>query len=153
LGPTLLVVVLAGITGYIYWVSRQVPRDLGYWLNKAGARRDWSTEAASGKADAQLCVGLNLIRTDLVMMIDRVPGLSSVPLIGPRFFEKTRYSLGDKLPPERLVGSYNWIKKAADQGFAPAVTAAQLFSGRLPIGGVPTNGQKVAPTNASQPPP
>jgi hypothetical protein len=144
-----LVAVLAGISAYIYWISRQEPKELGYWLNKAAAGRDWSNDAASGKAEAQLCVGLNLIQTNLIVMSDRIPGLASIPLIGRRFFQKTHYQLASNIEPQRLMAAYTWVKKSANQGFAPATNAEQLFAGRIPQLGsaAATNGQQVAVTN------
>src|SRR5437763_7143439 len=119
-------------------------------LNKA-ATQDWTAEAAAGRAEAELCVGLSLIRTRLVVMIDRVPALASVPVLGKRFFEKTHYSLDGKLSPERQILAYGYIKKARDQGFVPAVEAEALFAGRMPDRrGNPASGQQVAPTNRSE---
>ena len=82
-------------------------------------------------------------------MSDRVPGLASVPVIGRRFFEKTRYQLANNIERERLMTAYTWVRKAADQGFAPATNAEQLFAGKIPqLGGAAaTNSQQVAVTN------
>jgi hypothetical protein len=95
--------------------------------------------------------GLNLIRTNLVIMIDRVPGLASVPVIGKRFFEKFHYALDDKIPLERQRVAYGYIKKASDQGFVPAIEAEALFAGRLQdVRGDPVNTPQVRATNRSQ---
>jgi hypothetical protein len=150
----LLVAGLLGVTAYIYSIGRKEPTDLGYWLNKAAAGRDWSTDAAGGKAEAELCVGLDLIHTNLIVMSDRVPGLASVPLIGRRVFQKNHYELANNIEPERLMTAYTWVKKAVDQGFAPATNAEQLFAGRIPqLGsrGV-TNAQQVTVTNGAAKP-
>ena len=106
------------------------PKDLSYWA-RAGAAKDWSSEAAHGEPQAQFHLGLTLIRTNLVTMIDRVPRLSAVPLIGKRFFEKITYGIDNNISQEKLVDAYRWIKKSADQGFAPAKEAEKLFIGRV----------------------
>src|SRR5207249_204249 len=54
------------------------PKDLSYWV-QAGANKDWSTEAAQGKPEAQFFLGLTLIRTNLTKFVERVPVLSKVP--------------------------------------------------------------------------
>src|SRR6266705_5073036 len=120
------------------------PKDISYWM-RAGAAKDWSLEAAHGKPQAQFHMGLNLIRTNLVTMIDRVPGLSAVPLIGRRFFEKISYGIDNNISQEQLVDAYGWIKKSADQGFAPAKEAEKLFIGKV---GKPN--QSVQRTGASR---
>ena len=120
------------------------PKDISYWM-RAGAAKDWSLEAAHGKPQAQFHMGLNLIRTNLVTMIDRVPGLSAVPLIGRRFFEKISYGIDSNISQEQLADAYGWIKKSADQGFAPAKEAEKLFTGRV---GRPNQG---GAANGSQP--
>ena len=45
------------------------PKDLSYWM-RAGAAKDWSSEAAQGAPQAQFHFGLSLIRTNLLTMID-----------------------------------------------------------------------------------
>jgi len=87
--------------------------------------------AAHGEPQAQFHMGLNLIRTNLVTMIDRVPGLSAVPSIGKRFFEKISYGIDNNISQEQLEDAYRWIKKSADQGFAPAKEAEKLFIGKV----------------------
>jgi hypothetical protein len=108
------------------------PRDLSYWF-RAAAARDWSAEAAKGQAAAQLCCGLNLIRSNLVVMKDETVGLSRLPLIGKQYFERTSYSIGNTISQEQLTEAYGWIRKAVDQGFAPAREAEKLFNGRIPM--------------------
>ncbi len=113
---------------------------------RAAAARDWSPQAAQGEPRAQLCCGLNLIRSNLVMMKDEVVLLSTLPLIGKRFFEKTSYSIDNTISQEQLAEAYGWVRKAAAQGFAPAKEAEKLFIGRVPI---PNQGGASSP---SQPP-
>ena len=120
------------------------PKDLSYWVG-AGAAKDWSSEAAQGAPQAQFHFGLSLISTNLVTMIDRVPRMSAVPLIGKRFFEKISYGIDSNISQEQLADAYGWIKKSADQGFAPAKEAEKLFTGRV---GRPNQG---GPANGSQP--
>ena len=64
-------------------------------------------------------------------MIDRVPRLSAIPLIGKRFFEKVTYRIDSNISQEQLAEAYRWIKESADQGFAPAKEAKKLFIGRI----------------------
>ena len=116
------------------------PKDISYWVG-AGAAKDWSSEAAQ----AQFHFGLSLIRTNLLTMIDRVPRLSAVPFVGKRFFEKISYGIDSNISQEQLADAYGWIKKSADQGFAPAKEAEKLFTGRV---GRPNQG---GPANGSQP--
>jgi len=106
------------------------PKDLSYWV-RAGAGKDWSSEAAHGERQAQFYLGLALVRSNLVTMIDRVPRLSAVPLIGKRFFEKTSYDIDSNISQEQLADAYRWIKKSAGQGFAPAIEAEKLFIGKV----------------------
>ncbi|HKS37355.1 MAG TPA: hypothetical protein VJW76_09215, partial [Verrucomicrobiae bacterium] len=40
----------------------------------------------------------------------------------------------------RLTEAYRWIKKSADQGFAPAQEAEKLFTGRVAVPGNGGNG-------------
>ena len=119
------------------------PKDLSYWA-QAGAGKDWSAEAGQGAAPAQFHLGLSLIRTNLLTMIDRVPRMSAVPLIGKRFFEKISYGIDSNINQERLADAYGWIKKSADQGFAPAKEAQKLFIGRVarPSQGGAANGNQ-----------
>ena len=120
------------------------PKDLSYWV-RAGAAKDWSSEASHGEPQAQFHLGLTLIRTNLVTMIGRVPRLSAVPLVGKRFFEKISYDIDSSISQEQLADAYGWIKKSADQGFAPAREAQKLFIGRI---GRPNQG---GAANGSQP--
>lgn len=120
------------------------PKDLSYWV-QAGAAKDWSSQAARGEPQAQFHLGLSLIRSNLVTVIDRVPRLSAVPLIGKRFFQKISYDIDSNITQERLADSYRWIKKSADQGFAPAKEAEKLFVGKV---GRPNQGSSA---NGSQP--
>jgi TPR repeat protein len=106
------------------------PKDLSYWV-RAGAAKDWSAEAAHGEPQAQFHLGVALIRSNLVTMIDRVPRLSAVPLIGKRFFQKITYGIDSNINQEQLANAYRWIKKSADQGFVPAKEAEKLFIGKV----------------------
>lgn len=106
------------------------PGNLSYWA-RTGAAKDWSSEAARGEPQAQFHLGLTLIRTNLVTRIDRVPGLSAVPFLGKRFFEKITYSIDSNVSPEQLADAYRWIKKSADQDFTPAKEAEKLFIGKV----------------------
>lgn len=127
-GLVLIVVILA--VSFFSGGREHDPKDLSYWM-RVGAAKDWSSEAAHGERQAQFHLGLSLLRSNLVMMIDRVPRLSSVPLIGRRFFEKISYDIDSKISQEQLVDAYRWIKKSADQGFAPAKEAEKLFIGKV----------------------
>jgi len=120
------------------------PKDLSYWL-RAGGAKDWSSEAAHGEPQAQFHLGLTLIRTNLVTMIDRVPRLSAIPLIGKLFFEKVTYGIDSSISQEQLADAYRWIEKSAGQGFAPAKEAEKLFIGKV---GKPNH---CGPANGSQP--
>jgi TPR repeat protein len=106
------------------------PKALSYWVGAASAK-DWSFEAAQGDPHAQFQAGLTLICTNLVTTIDRVPPLSGIPIIGKRFFEKISYSIDSTISQEQLEEAHRWIKKSADQGFAPAKEAQKLFIGRV----------------------
>ena len=106
------------------------PRDLSYWL-RAGGAKDWSSEAAHGEPQAQFHLGLTLIRTNLVTMIDRVPRLAAIPLIGKRFFENVTHGIDSSISQEQLADAYRWIEKSASQGFAPAKEAEKLFIGKV----------------------
>src|SRR5437899_8731139 len=106
------------------------PKDLSYWFRTAAAK-DWSAEAAKGQAPAQLCCGLNLIRSNLVVMTDSTVGLSRLPVFGKRYFERTSYSIANTISMEQLTDAYGWVSKAADQGFPPAKEAEKLFIGRI----------------------
>jgi TPR repeat protein len=123
------------------------PKDLPYWM-RAGAAKDWSLQAAHGEPQAQFHVGLILIRTNLVTLIDRVPGLSAVPLIGKPFFERISYGIDKQISQEQLEDAYRWIKKSADQGFAPAKEVEKLFIGRV---GRPNQGGATGAAKGSQP--
>ena len=126
--------------------SQHYSRDLSYWF-RAAAGGDWSSQAAQGEPRAQLSCGLNLIRSNLVVMIDRpyvtVFGqqmvLSRIPLIGKRFFETTSYNIDGRISQQQLAEAYRWVRKAADQGFAPAKEAEKLFAGRVANGQQPTS--------------
>lgn len=125
-----VVVVLMGLLVTSLRALKHYPRDLSYWF-RAAAAGDWSAEAAKGHAVAQLCCGLNLIRSNLVVMTDETVGLSRLPLIGKRYFERTSYSIDNTISQEQLTEAYGWIRKAVDQGFAPAKEAEKLFLGRI----------------------
>jgi hypothetical protein len=60
-----------------------------------------------------------------------VPRLSAIPVIGKRFFEKTHYGLDNQIAPEQLAEAHRWIKRSAEQGYAPALEAEKLFIGRV----------------------
>ena len=105
------------------------PKDLSHWIRVASAA-DWSAEAAQNKPEAQFYRGLILVRTNVITMIDRVPGLCAIPFIGRRFFEKISYGIDDNIGFEQLAEAHRWIKKSADQGFAPAKEAEKLFIGK-----------------------
>ncbi len=79
------------------------PKDISYWM-RAGAAKDCSLEAAHGEPQAQFHMGLNLIRTNLVTMIDRVPGLFAVPSLGKRFFEKISYGIDNNITARTSSG-------------------------------------------------
>ncbi len=142
-----LVVVLLGLVVASLRSPEPYPRNLSYWFGAAAAR-DWAAEAAKGQAPAQLCCGLVLIRSNLIIMTDRAVGLSRLPLIGRRYFENTSYRIDNTISQAQLAEAYGWVKKAADQGFAPAREAVKLFIGRVPAPnqvGTADRGQPVAP--------
>jgi len=112
------------------------PSDLSYW-SQVGATQNWSSVAAQGDPQAQFFHGIELVRTNFVTMIDRVPRLSSIPIVGKRLFENTSYGIDSNASQEQLAEAYRWIKKSAEQGFAPAKEAEKLFIGRI---GMPNQG-------------
>lgn len=119
------------------WVSFSAapehdPRDFLYW-GQAGGTNDWSAAAVQGDARAQFFCGFGLVRTNLQIMIDRIPRLSTIPIIGKRFFETISYSIDNRINQEQLAEAYRWIKQSADQGFAPAKEAEKLFSGKITV--------------------
>ncbi len=121
---------LAGL-GVIFFVGlKPDPKNLLYWVRAIG-KSDGSAEAAQGKPEAQFLLGLALLRAHLVIQIDRVPTLSSIPLVGKRFFEKITYTLANDITQDKLAEAHQWIKKSADQGYAPAKEAEKLFLGRV----------------------
>jgi TPR repeat protein len=138
-----LVLLLAaiGLTFIFPAVHEHNPRDLSYW-SRAGANQDWSAKAAQADPQAQFFFGLGLIRTNLEISIDRVPGLSDIPVFGKRFFETISYRIDSGIRQEQLAEAYRWINLAAAQGFAPAKEAKKLFAGRIatPNQSGPTNG-------------
>jgi len=139
-----LVLSVAGLVVSFSGGRQHDPKDLSYWM-RAGSGKDWSAEAARGGAQAQFHLGVSLIRTNLLTMIDRVPLLSAVPLVGKRFFEKISYGIDGSISQEQLADAYGWIKQSADQGFAPAKEAQKMFIGRI---GRPNPG---GAANGSQP--
>jgi hypothetical protein len=50
------------------------PKDLFYWL-KVGANQDWTKAASNGQAEAEFQVGLSMVQSNLLFMVDRVPRL------------------------------------------------------------------------------
>lgn len=66
-------------------------------------------------------------------MIDRVPRLSAIPLIGKRLFQTISYSIDNRISQEQLAEAHRWIKLSADQGFAPAKEAEKLFIGKSTV--------------------
>lgn len=124
----LLVAVVVGVS--LMAARSHDPRDLSYWSRVAGSR-DWSLAAAQGDSRAQCLLGLSLIRTNILTRgIARVPGLSSLPIIGKRYFERISYDLGGRVAAEQLADAQRWIKESADHGFAPAKEAQKLFIGK-----------------------
>src|SRR2546423_4488535 len=79
-----LLVAVIGLTINFNTARPHDPRDLSYW-SQVGATQDWSAAAAQGDARAQFFYGVALIRTNLETMVDRVPQLSGIPVIGKRF--------------------------------------------------------------------
>jgi TPR repeat protein len=140
----LLLLATIGLTTNFHTARGHDPRDLSYW-SQVGATRDWSAAAAQGDRQAQFLYGLALVRTNLQTMIDRVPRLSGIPVIGKRFFETISYGIDGRIGREQLAEAYRWIKLSADQGFAPAKEAEKLFVGRI---GLPNRG---GPATGSQP--
>ncbi len=131
--------VLAGLLLAVIalWVSLPAapehdPRDFLYW-SQAGGTNDWSAAAVQGNARAQFFCGFGLIRTNLQVMIDRIPRLSAIPIIGKRFFQTISYCIDNRISQEQLAEAYRWIKQSADQGFAPAKEAEKLFKGKITV--------------------
>lgn len=124
-------------------VREHDPKDLSYWM-RIGTNKDWSKEAAHGEPQAQFHFGMSLVRSNFATMVDRVPGLSAVPLYGKRFFEKTSYDIASSIDQRQLEDAYRWIRKSADQGFAPAKEAEKLFMGKVakPNNGDAANGNQ-----------
>jgi TPR repeat protein len=110
--------------------SRPDPQDLSAWARFAG-ERDWSSQAAQGDSEAEFLLGLTLVRTNLTQMVDRVPTLSAIPVVGKRFFEKVHYGLDAQVTAEQMAEAHRWIQRSAEQGYAPAREAVKLFAGRL----------------------
>jgi hypothetical protein len=119
------------------------PRDLSYW-SQVAATQDWFAAAREGDARAQFFHGIALVQPNIVTMIDRIPRLSSIPIVGKRLFEDKSYGIDNNISQEKLTEAYQWIKKSADQGFAPAQEAEKLFRGRIatPSQGGPANGSQ-----------
>ncbi len=111
--------ILAGLAVVLSVRPEPDPKDLSYWVRAAGDK-DWSAEAAQNRPEAEFFLGLILIRTNLMKMIDRVPRLSAVPVLGKRLFEKITYGIDNNISQEQLAEAYRWIKKSADQSYAPA---------------------------------
>ena len=108
------------------------PKDLSYWI-RVGTTQNWATAAARGDPQAQFFHGFALVRTNLVTMVDRVPRLSAIPVIGKRYFETVSYQLDNSIDQDQLNEAYRWIKLSANQGFAPANEAEKLFLGRIAV--------------------
>jgi hypothetical protein len=137
--------VIIGLSVYLSATRGHNPRDLSYW-SQAGATQDWSAAAVKGDPQAQLFHGFALIRTNLVAMVDRVPLLSAIPIIGKQCFESISYGIDSNISEEQVAEAYRWIKDSAEQGFAPAKEAEKLFIGRTGITspGSPANGTRPA---------
>jgi len=140
--------VLVGIL-LVAWIvmvlvsARPDSGDLTRWL-PASRSRDWSIEAARGNPEGQFLHGLSLIRTNLIIMIDRIPYLSDVAVFGRRF-EKITYQIDNSIDTRRLEEARGWIEQSAAKGFAPAIEAKKLFPARTSTvspggGGRSTNG-------------
>jgi hypothetical protein len=128
----LFCLLLVGIPASFLGKSGPDPANLRYWAS-AGEGKDWASEAARNKPEAEFFYGISFIRSNLVVMVDRVPGLCRVPVFGKRFFEKTSYGIDSAIDPELLAQSYRWIKASADHGFAPAKEAEKLFLGKTAL--------------------
>lgn len=125
----LFALVLAAIGLMMSGKQEPAPGDFSAWVTLA-ADQDWSAKAAQGDPQAQFCRGLILIRTNLVQFAARVPVLSRIPVIGRRF-EKISYSIDNNIGQDQMAEAFGWIRKSADQGFAPAKEAEKLFVGRV----------------------
>jgi hypothetical protein len=141
----LLLVAIISLTIHFSADRGHDPRDISYW-SQVGATQDWSAKAAQGDPQAQCFHGLALIRTNLQTRIERVPRLSCIPIFSRLFFGRISYGLDSGLSRERLAEAHGWIKRSADQDFAPAKEAEKLFIGRigLPNRGGPANGGQSA---------
>lgn len=129
-----------------FWPAPHPPGDLAYWMQAIGTN-NWSNPARQGNAEAQFFLGLTLIRTNLVQMVDRVPVLCEFPIVGRRFEHRT-YAIDSSIRQEPLTEAYSWIRKSAAQRFAPAQAAEKLFTGRAgrPPQGPQTNSSPAATT-------
>ena len=77
----------------ILWMrSQRASNDLIFWMQTAGGK-DWSELAKQNQPEAQFLMGMNLIRTNIVIMTDRIPTLADLPLVGRRFFQKTQFQI------------------------------------------------------------
>src|SRR5689334_20814518 len=83
-------------------------KDLWAWAARARSA-DWSNKAATGDAEAQFLLGLSLVQTNLIKMVDRIPRLSAIPVIGKRYFEHTSYGIDNAANPEQLRQAHQWI--------------------------------------------
>ena len=105
------------------------PKELSQWIGLAVAQ-DYSVAASNGDARAQFLYGLSLLHGHIVVVQDRVPVISSIPLIGKRLFEKTHYFIDAQANTGQVATAYQWVNRARDQHFAPAIETEQLFRGR-----------------------
>lgn len=97
---------------------------------QTAGQRDWTAKAAQGDPEAQFYLGLTLIRTNLVIARDSVPGLANLPVIG-RHFQHTSADLDMNTDPDLMREAFQWIKKSADQGHAPARVTEKLFAHKI----------------------
>jgi len=123
------IVLLVAIGVTVSSKREPAPGDFSYWA-QAVADKDWSVKAAQGDPEAQFCVGLMLVRTNLVKFINRIPLLSDVPVVGRRF-KKIGYSIDNNIGQDQMAEAFTWIKKSADQSYSPAKEAEKLFVGRV----------------------
>ena len=93
----LLVVLLVLTIGFSE--RQHDPRDLSYW-SQVGATQDWASAARQGDARAQFFHGIALVQTNIVTRVDRIPRLSSIPIIGKRLFEHESFGIDNNKKKE-----------------------------------------------------
>src|SRR4051812_3401544 len=79
---------------------RPHPKDVFEWTRLA-EEKDWSAKAAAGDSEAQFFIGLGHVQPHLQKIVDRIPYLSAVPVIGKRYFETLSYGFDGSVTQEQ----------------------------------------------------